>query len=160
MRRVFLLLHAPIAFWNLFSSPPSSCASELCFAVSCAASSELCSSVSIPPSILTYVGSPVETVWPRESASHNQASYTIPRKCIESASTCMGRSDYVCGQLSLQLGSAAAHRASRVWGPWIIMVRDPGTPGTTCACTSYLHPLQCTLPVEYANSQSWRIQCS
>ena len=111
MRRVFLLLHAPIAFWNLFSSPPSSCASEVCFVVSCAASRELCSSVSIPPSILAYVGSPVEKVWPRESASHSQASCTIPRKCIESASTCMGGSDYVCGQLSLQPGSAAAHRA-------------------------------------------------
>jgi hypothetical protein len=90
MRPVFLLLHAPIAFWNLFSSPPSSCASATCL-VSCAASSELCSSVSIPPSILASVGDGVEESRRTIARPHYWASCTIPRKCIQRASTCMGR---------------------------------------------------------------------
>jgi hypothetical protein len=46
-----VLLHAPIAFWNLLSSPPSSGASAPCLAACGAASSELRASVSAPPSI-------------------------------------------------------------------------------------------------------------
>jgi hypothetical protein len=52
MRPVVLLLHAPMAFWNLFSSSSVSwCTGAASLALSCCASTELLSSVSTPPSI-------------------------------------------------------------------------------------------------------------
>jgi hypothetical protein len=48
LRRGAVLLHAPMAFWNLFSSPASSCASAACCALSCTLSSELRASMSAP----------------------------------------------------------------------------------------------------------------
>jgi hypothetical protein len=108
-----VLLHAPMAFWNLFSSPPSSCVAATCCMPPCPASSGLLSSGSAPPSIrargvcrgMAACGGCFQGV---RVLYYGRCLRKCPRNGPRARRSAWAGAGDACGQLSPKLGSAAA----------------------------------------------------